>query len=178
MRDQFQNHGMKSNKSQNLDPKTWWEPTHTNLNDKIFTPINITASVRASSVCGTCIFISSPSKSALYGLHTDSLNLNVLQGITLACMHITVKCNQIIIEKFLSYNAANSIFNFNHPMTHDGHPMQAWLSVEKNNVPIFQMTVNYISVSQCISKFLSSTRSCQSAAPKSKSHIITLRKII
>lgn len=47
----------------------------------------MSASVRASSVCGTCMFISSPSKSALYGLQTDSLNRNVLHGIILACIH-------------------------------------------------------------------------------------------
>lgn len=49
-----------------------------------FTPISIRASVRASSVWGTCKFISSPSKSALYGLQTDSLNRRVLHGIILA----------------------------------------------------------------------------------------------
>mmetsp|Transcript_8521 Transcript_8521/g.15757 ORF Transcript_8521/g.15757 Transcript_8521/m.15757 type:complete len:204 (-) Transcript_8521:41-652(-) len=42
------------------------------------------ASARASSVCGRWRFISSPSKSALYGLQQHSLNRNVLQGITLA----------------------------------------------------------------------------------------------
>jgi hypothetical protein len=52
------------------------------------TPISINASVRASSVWGTCRFISSPSKSALYGLQTDSLNRSVRHGITLACIKI------------------------------------------------------------------------------------------
>ena len=32
---------------------------------------------RASSVCGRCRFISSPSKSALYGAHTHSLKRKV-----------------------------------------------------------------------------------------------------
>ena len=42
------------------------------------TPMSSEASARASSVWGTCRFISSPSKSALYGLHTHSLKRNVL----------------------------------------------------------------------------------------------------
>ena len=44
----------------------------------IHTPISVSASALASSVCGKWRFISSPSKSALYGVHTHSLNLNVL----------------------------------------------------------------------------------------------------
>lgn len=44
------------------------------------TPMSSDASARASSVCGTCRFISSPSKSALYGLHTHSLKRNVLHN--------------------------------------------------------------------------------------------------
>ncbi|CCJ29414.1 unnamed protein product [Pneumocystis jirovecii] len=47
-----------------------------------FTLINSIASARASSVCGTCRFISSPSKSALYGLQTHSLSLKVFHGRT------------------------------------------------------------------------------------------------
>ena len=43
------------------------------------TPMSRAASARASSVCGTCTFISSPSKSALYGAHTHSLKRNVLR---------------------------------------------------------------------------------------------------
>lgn len=39
------------------------------------------ASALASSVCGRCMFISSPSKSALYGEQTHSLNRKVLQGM-------------------------------------------------------------------------------------------------
>jgi hypothetical protein len=46
------------------------------------TPMSSLASVRASSVCGRCMFISSPSKSALYGAQTQMLNRNVRQGIT------------------------------------------------------------------------------------------------
>ena len=50
---------------------------------KLFvTHIKIAASARASSVCGTCKFISSPSKSALYGEQTHSLKRNVLWGMT------------------------------------------------------------------------------------------------
>ena len=50
---------------------------------KLFvTHIKIAASARASSVCGRCKFISSPSKSALYGAQTHSLNLNVRSSIT------------------------------------------------------------------------------------------------
>ena len=44
------------------------------------TPMSSAASARASSVCGTCTFISSPSKSALYGAHTHSLKRNVLRA--------------------------------------------------------------------------------------------------
>ena len=51
---------------------------------KILTPIKTRASDFASSVCGRCKFISSPSKSALYGVQTHSLKRNVLFGITLA----------------------------------------------------------------------------------------------
>ena len=40
------------------------------------------ASARASSLWGTCRFISSPSKSALYGGHTDGCRRNVLPGST------------------------------------------------------------------------------------------------
>mmetsp|Transcript_3891 Transcript_3891/g.13707 ORF Transcript_3891/g.13707 Transcript_3891/m.13707 type:complete len:295 (-) Transcript_3891:837-1721(-) len=47
-----------------------------------WTPMSAIASARASSVCGTCRFISSPSKSALYGAHTHSLKRNVRHGIT------------------------------------------------------------------------------------------------
>jgi hypothetical protein len=39
---------------------------------------------RTSSVCGRCKFISSPSKSALYGAHTHSLKRNVRPGMTRA----------------------------------------------------------------------------------------------
>ena len=38
--------------------------------------------------CGTCRFISSPSKSALYGLHTHSLKRNVLQGKEESASHV------------------------------------------------------------------------------------------
>lgn len=51
----------------------------------IHTPIKTSASAFASSVWGRWRFISSPSKSALYGVQTHSLNLNVLWGFTLAC---------------------------------------------------------------------------------------------
>ena len=46
------------------------------------TDIRLMASARASSVCGTWMFISSPSKSALYGAHTHSLNRSVRHDIT------------------------------------------------------------------------------------------------
>ena len=48
-----------------------------------FTSRRIFASALASSFWGEWIFISSPSKSALYGWHTHKLNLNVLSGTTL-----------------------------------------------------------------------------------------------
>jgi drug/metabolite transporter (DMT)-like permease len=48
----------------------------------LWTLISSAASVLASSVCGTCTFISSPSKSALYGGHTLGFILKVLYGIT------------------------------------------------------------------------------------------------
>ena len=65
-------------------PEIWsWIPPMIgppNLGEMIFSRIfiNIFASARASSVCGTCMFISSPSKSALYGGHTAGLSLKVL----------------------------------------------------------------------------------------------------
>ena len=49
------------------------------------TPMRMRASALASSVCGRCRFISSPSKSALNGAHTHSLKRKVRWGITLAC---------------------------------------------------------------------------------------------
>ena len=48
------------------------------------TPMRCRASLLASSVWGTWIFISSPSKSALKGEHTHSLNLKVFPGDILA----------------------------------------------------------------------------------------------
>ena len=48
-----------------------------------WTAIRIAASARASSVCGTWRFISSPSKSALYGGQTAGLSRKVLPSITL-----------------------------------------------------------------------------------------------
>lgn len=48
------------------------------------TPMRTRASALASSVWGRWRFISSPSKSALYGVQTHSLNRNVLWGLTLA----------------------------------------------------------------------------------------------
>mmetsp|Transcript_9145 Transcript_9145/g.27734 ORF Transcript_9145/g.27734 Transcript_9145/m.27734 type:complete len:209 (-) Transcript_9145:1195-1821(-) len=57
------------------------------------TLIKTRASVLASSVWGTWRFISSPSKSALYGVHTHSLNLKVLHGITLTrCAMMDILC--------------------------------------------------------------------------------------
>ena len=58
------------------------------------TLMSVAASARASSVCGTCTFISSPSKSALYGVHTHSLKRNVLRpnmrhGVCTLCMALT-----------------------------------------------------------------------------------------
>mmetsp|Transcript_19776 Transcript_19776/g.62921 ORF Transcript_19776/g.62921 Transcript_19776/m.62921 type:complete len:220 (-) Transcript_19776:1382-2041(-) len=59
------------------------------------TPMRWMASALASSVCGRCRFISSPSKSALYGLHTHSLKRNVLQGITRArCAMMDILCRE------------------------------------------------------------------------------------
>jgi len=58
-------------------------------------PINIQASARASSVCGKCRLISSPSKSALYGVQTHSLNWKVRWGTTLALWHMMDSlCNE------------------------------------------------------------------------------------
>ena len=57
------------------------------------TPRSSRASALASSVCGTCRFISSPSKSALYGAHTHSLNRSVLPSSTLTrCAIIDSRC--------------------------------------------------------------------------------------
>ncbi len=47
------------------------------------TPIKWSVSLRASKVWGTWMFISSPSKSALKGAQTHSLNLRVFPGATL-----------------------------------------------------------------------------------------------
>ena len=46
--------------------------------------IMVSASARALRLCGTCRFISSPSKSALYGLVQLRFSRNVLQSITFA----------------------------------------------------------------------------------------------
>ena len=52
------------------------------------------ASARASTVCGTCIFISSPSKSALYGVVHDKFMRNVLYGNTFtSCAMMDILCN-------------------------------------------------------------------------------------
>ncbi len=48
------------------------------------TPMSTSASALASSVCGRWRFISSPSKSALYGVQTHSLKRNVRWGFTRA----------------------------------------------------------------------------------------------
>src|SRR5207249_4973839 len=53
------------------------------------------ASARASSLCSTCRFISSPSKSALYGGHTAKLKRNVLWGMTrTSCAIIDIRCSE------------------------------------------------------------------------------------
>lgn len=58
-----------------------------------YTLIKIKASALASQVYGTWIFISSPSKSALYGVQTHSLNLKVFHSITLTlCAIIDILC--------------------------------------------------------------------------------------
>ena len=70
------------------DPVMWsWMPPITgppNRGERMcsWTRISTRASARASSLCRTCKFISSPSKSALYGGQTARLNRNVLCGIT------------------------------------------------------------------------------------------------
>lgn len=57
------------------------------------TPMRMSASALASSVCGRWRFISSPSKSALYGVHTHSLKRNVRWGFTHAWNKPTHKCD-------------------------------------------------------------------------------------
>jgi hypothetical protein len=58
------------------------------------TPSSSSDSARASSVCGRCRFISSPSKSALYGAHTHSLKRNVRPDMTRArCAMIDSLCS-------------------------------------------------------------------------------------
>src|SRR3989441_457415 len=53
------------------------------------------ASARASSLCRTCRFISSPSKSALYGGHTARLKRNVLWGMTrTSCAIMDIRCRE------------------------------------------------------------------------------------
>ncbi len=54
-----------------------------------WTRMSMSASERDSSLCGTCRFISSPSKSALYGGQTDGWSLKVLKGRTLTVCAIT-----------------------------------------------------------------------------------------
>mmetsp|Transcript_9760 Transcript_9760/g.36204 ORF Transcript_9760/g.36204 Transcript_9760/m.36204 type:complete len:246 (+) Transcript_9760:3709-4446(+) len=58
------------------------------------TAMSSTASARASSVCGQWMFISSPSKSALYGVHTHSLKRSVRHGMTRArCAMMDILCS-------------------------------------------------------------------------------------
>ena len=54
-----------------------------------WTLISIRASERDSSLCGTWRFISSPSKSALYGGQTEGWSLKVRKGRTLTKWAIT-----------------------------------------------------------------------------------------
>ncbi len=82
------------------DPVMWsWMPPMTgppNLGDRMcsWTLIRIFASALASSLCSTCRFISSPSKSALYGGQTHRLNLKVLSGMTrTACAIMDMRCS-------------------------------------------------------------------------------------
>uniref|UniRef100_A0A2P2LRS5 DNA-directed RNA polymerase subunit n=1 Tax=Rhizophora mucronata TaxID=61149 RepID=A0A2P2LRS5_RHIMU len=55
---------------------------------------------------------------------------------------ITIKiCIVWVTNRFIK--SQSSPRHYSRPMAHDRHPMQAWLSVKKNYVPIFQMAVNY-----------------------------------
>ena len=56
-------------------------------------------------------------------------------------------------------------------MTHDRHPMQAWLSVEKNNISIFQMAINYTTKRQFLSNGFSVTTYQTPAAQNHKFQI-------
>ena len=61
--------------------------------------------------------------------------------------------------------------NVDHPMAHDRHPMQAWLSIEQNNIPIFQMTINYTARFQFNGKLISEF-TIQHPATKNNKHCI------
>lgn len=74
-------------------------------------PIKVMASALASSVCGRCRFISSPSKSALNGPQQHSLNLNVRCGITWNNEHSFVEA--IGTSFFYSFPLIMGIFYIN-----------------------------------------------------------------
>src|SRR5207249_2683797 len=83
------------------DPVLWsWMPPITgppNRGERMCscTRIRTRASARASSLCRTCRFISSPSKSALYGGQTARLKRNVLCGITrTSCAIMDIRCKE------------------------------------------------------------------------------------
>ena len=67
------------------------------LGDRMFscTCMRILASARASSDCRTCRFISSPSKSALYGGQSVRLNLKVRPSMILTrCAIMDILCSE------------------------------------------------------------------------------------
>ena len=84
-------------------------------------------SALASSVCGRCMFISSPSKSALYGVqaHSKTAYVNVCMYV---CMYVCM-CVCVLKKTVESKRPPWKHFN---SMRHDRHLMQRWLPIEQH----------------------------------------------
>jgi hypothetical protein len=78
-------------------------------------------SALASSVCGRCMFISSQSKSALYGVqaHSKTAYVNICMYV---CMYVDIKYRWIETSSMENLNS----------MRHDRHLMQRWLPIEQH----------------------------------------------
>lgn len=112
------------------------------------TPISVSASALASSVCGRWRFISSPSKSALYGVHTHSLNRNVRFGITLACNHenyIWGYCNNRLLT-VKAYHYVQQIYYCSYKVCHNAEFVKRWLPIKQDNITIYQVPLYRVSI--------------------------------
>ena len=101
-------------------------------------PMRTRASALASSVWGRWRFISSPSKSALYGVHTHSLNL--VKKILLIIYGSSLTRN-----KYFAVHSPESppLKNLG-PVAHDGDPVQGRLTVEQDQVVVDHVTLNNV----------------------------------